>query len=396
MVLFAFTSYMKPYSFPLLFSLKIILAFAAVVLMLQTSSCSKSNNKSGVNYTGSATISEAGVAAAAAAGGKILFAGGFDYVAYTFTKTVDIYDASTGIWSTTQLSEARGGLAGAGVGNKILFAGGYSNNVVSKIVDIYDVTTNSWTTAQLSEARGYLVAAAAGNKVLFAGGQGTGAAPSKTVDIYDVLSDTWTTAQLSEARVYHAAGAAGNKILFAGGTGVNQATKTVDIYDVPSNTWTTAQLSEARFALSGGGIGDKVLFAGGLGNSGISKTVDIYTVSTNTWTTARLSQPRENIAAASAGDKIFFGGGNIVTRPPGGNGNLYDSTVYKTIDIYTASSNRWNTDQLSQPRKNAVAAGSGNKILFAGGATPDSATYAYGIFTQYYSFPKTADLFTIR
>ncbi|HMC84287.1 MAG TPA: kelch repeat-containing protein [Chitinophagaceae bacterium] len=263
-------------------------------------------------------------------------------------------------------------------------------------MDIYDVSSTSWTTALLSEARNFIVAAAAGNKILFAGGLGSAYALSKTVDIYDVVTNTWTTAQLSEERYLLAAGAAGNKILFAGGTGANNATKTVDIYDVASNTWSTTQLSEARFSLAGGGTGDKVLFAGGLANPGISDVVDIYTVSTNTWTTDRLSEPREDIVAASAGDKIFFGGGNIVTMPPGGNGNLYDSTVYKTIDIYTASSNTWYTDQLSQPKKNAVAAGSGNKILFAGGATPDSATYAYGIFTQYYSFPKTVDIFTLH
>jgi N-acetylneuraminic acid mutarotase len=82
----------------------------------------------------------------------------------------DIYDISSGNWSTTQLSQARGGIAGAGAGNKILFAGGLVNNIVSKIVDIYDVSSNSWTTAELSEARNFIVAAATGNKVLFAGG----------------------------------------------------------------------------------------------------------------------------------------------------------------------------------------------------------------------------------
>ena len=90
---------MKPYFFPFRFLARPILQVIAIVLLLQTTSCTKSTNQSGVNYTGSALLSEAGVHAAAAAG------------------------------------------------NKILLAGGLVNNVVSKIVDIYDVSSNSWTTA---------------------------------------------------------------------------------------------------------------------------------------------------------------------------------------------------------------------------------------------------------
>ena len=45
------------------------------------------------------------------------------------TSTVDIYDVSTGTWNSTatgagQLSVARWGLAAAAAGNKIVFAGG--------------------------------------------------------------------------------------------------------------------------------------------------------------------------------------------------------------------------------------------------------------------------------
>ena len=72
-----------------------------------------------------------------------------------------------------KLSEARYNLAGAAAGNKIVFAGGNSSNSgnqESKTVDIYDIRTNSWSTAQLSEARQGLVAASAGNKIFFAGG----------------------------------------------------------------------------------------------------------------------------------------------------------------------------------------------------------------------------------
>ena len=45
----------------------------------------------------------------------------------------------------------------------------------SAVVDVYNGTTGAWSTAQLSVARGYLAAASVGNVALFAGGQ-TGSA----------------------------------------------------------------------------------------------------------------------------------------------------------------------------------------------------------------------------
>ena len=40
----------------------------------------------------------------------------------------------------------------------------------SAVVDVYNGTTGAWSTAQLSVARGYLAAASVGNVALFAGG----------------------------------------------------------------------------------------------------------------------------------------------------------------------------------------------------------------------------------
>ena len=43
------------------------------------------------------------------------------------SAVVDVYNGTTGAWSTAQLSVARGYLAAASVGNVALFAGGYSS-----------------------------------------------------------------------------------------------------------------------------------------------------------------------------------------------------------------------------------------------------------------------------
>jgi hypothetical protein len=49
---------------------------------------------------------------------------------FTFSNVVDVYNGTTGAWSTAQLSVARGGLAAASVGNVALFAGGAAGSAL--------------------------------------------------------------------------------------------------------------------------------------------------------------------------------------------------------------------------------------------------------------------------
>jgi len=379
----------------------ILPVIAFVLLIPATTSCKKSVDL--VSYSGSDMLSERRASlAAVAAGNKIYFAGGETYnVNYDASDTVDIYDVSSGKWTTAKLSQARNGLAAATTGNKILFAGGAAHNgvfsFVTNTVDIYDLLSNTWTTAQLSEARCLLAGAAAGNKILFAGGVGNNGV-SKTVDIYDVPSNSWTTAQLSEAREYHAAATVGNKIFFAGGdSNLNLVynnvyvgvSKTVDIYDVISNTWTTTHLSEARTNLAGAAARNKVFFAGGLGNNGASKTVDIYDVPSGTWTTTQLSEARAGVVAAAVDNIVLFGGGYKPLFPPGGVGYISNGGATDAVDIYNITFNAWSKGRLSEARESLVAAGAGNKILFAGGEIPPAS------LNSTYSASKAVDIFTL-
>jgi hypothetical protein len=86
---------------------------------------------------------------------------------------VDLYNSTTGAWSTAQLSVARWWLAATSVGNVAVFAGGFTsaeNNANSDAVDLYNITTGMWSTARLSLERGWLAAASVGNVAIFAGG----------------------------------------------------------------------------------------------------------------------------------------------------------------------------------------------------------------------------------
>jgi len=124
---------------------------------------------------------------AAAAGDKVVFAGGLTAHYYgpgAVSNVVDIYSSSTGTWTTAALSQRRADLAAAAAGSKILFAGGWNGNP-SNAVDICDASTGMWSTATVSQARSALAAASAGNQAFFAGGATvTGGGPSSVVDIY--------------------------------------------------------------------------------------------------------------------------------------------------------------------------------------------------------------------
>ena len=121
---------------------------------------------------------------------------------------MDVYNSTTGVWSTARLSVARDRIAATSVRNVALFAGGYvqgglmylwwglqlaataevlcffplpapacfstqfiADNYASlDAVDVFNSATGVWSTAQLSMRRRALGATSVGNVALFAGG----------------------------------------------------------------------------------------------------------------------------------------------------------------------------------------------------------------------------------
>lgn len=85
-------------------------------------------------------------------------------------NTVDMYNSATRLWSTAQLSVARGGLAATSVGNLAIFVGGYtSTGASSSVVDFYNIATETWSTAQLSpKSSAFVAAVTVGSVAIFA------------------------------------------------------------------------------------------------------------------------------------------------------------------------------------------------------------------------------------
>jgi hypothetical protein len=318
------------------------------------------------------TLSEARtMVSVASAGNKILFAGG-QTSAGTPSSTVDIYDISTQLWSTTQLSVARYGIATISAGNKIYFAGGISQNIdtPSSRVDIYDVASNSWSAAQLSQPRTGISAATIGNKILFSGGTKLftcSYCTSDRVDIYNTSTNTWSTATLSVARNGLSATAAGNKIYFAGGGDWNSGTGVydhIDIYDNTTNTWTISSLSERKSHHGAIAIGNYIYWAGGeiwnnINDYETTCNVERRDLLNGTSTVLHLFQP-------SYANNTLAGSVRALLK----NGSIVFYTGSNQFDIYDPVSDQWSIGVMNQGFDFAGVISVNNTIYIAGGGFP--------------------------
>ncbi len=173
------------------------------------------------------------------------------------SRVVDLFDSSTGRWSTAQLSVARPYLAATSVGNIAIFAGGFpAGDSPSDAVDLFDITTGLWSTAQLSVARGFLASTSLGKVAIFAGGESSGAY-ARYIEAVQLTCLCLRLSSLYFLRVFFAAVSHDFLSLGRGFSNV------VDLFDSATGAWSTAQLSVPRTFLSATSIGNTAMFAGG-------------------------------------------------------------------------------------------------------------------------------------
>lgn len=299
--------------------------------------------------------------AATTVGNKALFAGGG--AGSGDSNLVDIYDNSSGTWSTAKLSAPRYGMAATTVGNKAIFAGGGNGFTQTDIVDIYDDTTGKWSTAKLSQKRDSPVATTAGSKALFAGGNPSTA----VVDVYDDSNGRWSTTTLPHPGPSVAA-SIGNMAFFAGSSTGGAPNGIVDIYNATTGQWSSATLSHAAYFATATSVGNKIIFAAGFTGNGsnFSSIAVVYDVGSNQSSTVTLAQARIDLASTTVGEEAFFAGGEYQD----GNGLNHASDV---VDIYDAETDQWSTTSLFQPRSRIAGTHVGDKAIFAGGYDPASA-----------------------
>ena len=283
---------------------------------------------------------------------KIYFAGGFSWSPFRHSNLVDIYDLKTENWITDTLSVPRDKMQAATIRNKVFFIGRSGNPNYSKRIDIYDQSLGVWSTMELPNAR-YNKAITTLNEKLFVGGD-------EFIDIYDNQPNTWDIFQLPIPRSSMCAVIVNDKVIFAGGSNSVQNLNSVDIYDQNTNTWIQDSLSIARSSMGCTSIGSRAYFAGRIRDDySATNIIDIYYAETESWSIDTLSIPRFGLAATSTKDNLYFAGGRI-------NGD-WSSIWYSTVDILDVNTGEWSVENLSEKKVYVSAIGIDDKVFFAGG-----------------------------
>lgn len=190
-------------------------------------------------------------------------------------RTVDIWNVASNRWSTSRmphaLSNLNDGLGlpdfGAAVaGSKLIFTDG-------KRAELYDTSTGRWTTAVMPNPTTRPVGTSIGSLVIFVGQDGL-------ANVYNDVTGAWT-AQTAPQKLYgQAATSVGTKAIFAGGSNIDiHGSSAVNVFDSISGQWSQTSLSVGRDYLAGTSSSGRAIFAGGMEHSGGNSvdTVDIFT-----------------------------------------------------------------------------------------------------------------------
>ena len=296
-----------------------------------------------------ATLSVArGSLGATTVGTKSIFAGGGG--SGGVSNVVDIYDSALGLpsnpaaWSTASLSVARSQIAAVTVGDLAIFAGGFIlGGVPQDAVDIYDDSTGLWSTASLSVPRilGFSGAAVIGTKAFFCGGHTSasgGPNMSDVIDIYDAQTGLWSTATLPADRGYMGVTALGNTLLCAGGQATGFASS-ADVYLLDGDTAAhiaTQSLSLSRSHLCAVTVSGRALFAGGQ-PIGLNTTavVDIYAPLEDSFCSGDLSDgvncPCGNNSSVGAGEGCVNSQGHGATLSGSGSNSISFDDLVLTV-----------------------------------------------------------------
>jgi predicted Ser/Thr protein kinase len=140
------------------------------------------------------TLSQARENLAATSLGNLSFFGGGSIgsgMTITTYNIVDIFNATSQSWYISTLSLNCSNLAAASFGSIVAFGGGmvsfyYTSG--SLTVDMYDITVDVWSTTNLTQPRAYLAATSSTGSIFFGGGENSSGGLSNVVDIFVVSS----------------------------------------------------------------------------------------------------------------------------------------------------------------------------------------------------------------
>ena len=302
----------------------------AAILLLGPSRRATAQATASWSYTGNLNFARVNHTATLLPNGKVLVAGGSNYNPDGgVIKSAELYEPSTGIWSSTgNLNTSRYAHAATVLPNgKVLIIGGYSGRPpnVLNTAELYDPADGTWSfTGNLTMPRAgwHTATLLLTGKVLVVGGivDGDGHT-TNSADLYDPAAGAWiSTGSLNSA------GPLSTPMLLPNGKVIVVDGDRAEQYDPATGSWSiTGSADPSSFSFFTAGLlrNGKVLLAGGreLDCFGLcpSKSAELYDPTTGTWT--------------STGDRNFAGGGDtamllpdgkVLVSGPGNNAELYD------------------------------------------------------------------------
>lgn len=208
--------------------------------------------------------------------GKIYITGGVASSG-AVTKSLDIYDPSTNVWTKgADLPVTLAGHSSQVVNNKIIVVGGFTrfNDAVTTTYE-YDVSTNSWSKkADMLESRRYTSSALIDGKIYATGGYNDSKGVLSSVEEYDPVKNIWTKKTDMPKERYNTATISHNGLMYVIGGALataslsGPATDAVDIYDPKTDKWSIGpSLDIPRHSIAVAELDGKLYIAGGSNSS---------------------------------------------------------------------------------------------------------------------------------
>ncbi len=326
-------------------------------------------------------------AAAAAWGGtnKIYVLGG--ETAAGQINTVEVYDIATNSWSTlAPMPTSRGRLAAvawtSGGGFVTIYAMGGTDAAFAPLatVEAYDVTNNVWSTsASMPLPRARFAAVFYNGNILAVGGDTTTGATT-AIDTYVASSNLWnaTSDNLTTPRSKHGVVLVGQSLYVIGGDVAGIPTTQVDIFNLSTKLTTAATLlSTACSYPVTGMVANKLYSIGGTAATGqpLNTVQELISFAGN-----------DRVAAAAVwtgSEALIWGGGKTSTQTFDNRGVRYNPA--------TGTSTAMSLVGAPGARTNTRAVWTGTEMLIWGG---NAATTTPTYFNSGFRYNPTSDSWT--
>ncbi len=200
---------------------------------------------------------------------------------------------------------------------KLFAVGGLTAEGPTDRLDIYDPTTGSWTTgASRPLALANLGAVSMGDGILVPGGCDAQGQPSSTVHLYRPLQDTWQeVAPLPQPLCGYALAAWEGRAYLLGGWDGQQYRALAYRYDPQTDRWDELSApQEAREFGAAAALGDRLFYVGGYNGRGELAVCEWYAPANDQWGyCSSLLLPRGGLGLAAVGGNLYAIGGGWTT-----------------------------------------------------------------------------------